>query len=450
MDRRNGSKVRAFLKGVAVVGAVACGIAVAGIALLAVVVHQALEGFDEIGKTGCADSDVELVAAAARGDIDVVRRELDHGTKVGETDSDGNSALACAGPRGHEAVVALLLDRGAKPLTYARDGDTVLADAVRFCQPKVADLLIRAGADPDASGRDVSLLDEAARVGDPQLTQVLLDGGADPASFTGDAAGLDYGVESTSECAVPTDADRAATLAALGAGGADPSAVLGGAVQLPVAVGGPLVTDAIGRGADPNSKAAGPVVALATAGRDPDMVAVLLAAGADPNRGPAPSAEPEPADPGQPTTTTTLPPFELFGASLCEGPIDPMRCDVSLALRQFSSTTTYGGTGPTMDGGEVLGARDRATAPPLLIAAWDGDAEIVRLLLDAGADPRALSADGYGPLHAAAAGGDTGIVQLLLAAGAAQPVSGEAVAPSTIAANAGRKDLARVLEAAGR
>lgn len=85
-----------------------------------------------------------------------------------------------------------------------------------------------------------------------------------------------------------------------------------------------------------------------------------------------------------------------------------------------------------------------------MVAAWGGDADIVQLLLDAGADPRALSPDGYGPLHAAAAGGDTEVVRLLLAAGASTAAEGEVVAPSTIAETAQRTELADLLRAVGR
>lgn len=411
-----------------------------------------LEGLNGLGSNGCRESEVPIVVAAATGDVDAVRRELDDGTEADVVDTDDNSPLACAGPRGHEAIVAVLLDRGADPDTIARDGDTVLGDAVRFCEPAVAALLLDAGA-ASISGRSASLLDQAARQGDRPMVEVLLEGGVDPSSFVGDADLSDLSAESTSECPTPTSDDQAAALRTLLEWRADPSAVLGSSVGLPVELNRVLVAEAIARGGDPASEAAGPVVAVAVAGRDPDMVALLLAAGADPDRDRAEAPDPDrdPQSPG--ATTTTLPPFELFGSILCDEPIDPMRCDVALALRQFSSTTASGAEVDGDDGRERsadLSARFRASATPLMIAAWQGDVAMVRTLLGAGADPRLVTADGHGPLHAAAAGGSAEIVQLLLAAGASSPAPGEVVAPSLIATNAGRADLAKVLQAVGR
>ncbi len=75
-------------------------------------------------------------------------------------------------------------------------------------------------------------------------------------------------------------------------------------------------------------------------------------------------------------------------------------------------------------------------------------ADLVRLLLDKGADPGIKDINGYTPLHRAAPRKDTALLELLIARGA--PVnakSADGVTPLTIALNAGNREAAaRLLE----
>lgn len=71
--------------------------------------------------------------------------------------------------------------------------------------------------------------------------------------------------------------------------------------------------------------------------------------------------------------------------------------------------------------GSLVNARGRDGSTPLHMAAWKGKAEVVRLLLEAGADVNAHNNNthwGTTPLHAAAHANRKGIVELLIAGGA--------------------------------
>src|SRR6516162_8666350 len=69
----------------------------------------------------------------------------------------------------------------------------------------------------------------------------------------------------------------------------------------------------------------------------------------------------------------------------------------------------------------LLEARDKDQSTPLHCAAWKGHCEIVKLLLEAGADVNAENENdhwGTTPLHAAAHANQAGIAQLLIDHGA--------------------------------
>jgi len=67
--------------------------------------------------TGNTDSigESDFLAAAARGDADVVRGGLDGGVAADTADTYGNTALMMACARGQREVCRVLLDAGANP-----------------------------------------------------------------------------------------------------------------------------------------------------------------------------------------------------------------------------------------------------------------------------------------------------------------------------------------------
>jgi ankyrin repeat protein len=99
-----------------------------------------------------------------------------------------------------------------------------------------------------------------------------------------------------------------------------------------------------------------------------------------------------------------------------------------------------------LEKGENPNAKNKTGRTPLHVAAYMGHVEVVRLLLEHGADPNAKDKDGHTPLHDATSGGYVDVVKLLLKHGAspnAQNKDGET--PLHDAAYRGHVDVVRLL-----
>ena len=94
-----------------------------------------------------------------------------------------------------------------------------------------------------------------------------------------------------------------------------------------------------------------------------------------------------------------------------------------------------------------LSARNAQKVTALHAGATRGDAEIVRMLLEAGADPNARQERGFVPLHSAAANGNAPVVELLLKHGArADAKADDGKTPADMAGDRGHTDLAETLK----
>jgi ankyrin repeat protein/tetratricopeptide (TPR) repeat protein len=122
-----------------------------------------------------------LIAAATKGQLAVAKYLLDHGADVNGRASNGGSVpLLAAAENGHKAMVELLLARGAD---VSGKGLNPLYEAVAHGFTGVAEVLIASNADVNlpcgtaTGGRRP--LHAAVRSGRPELIQLLLTHGAD-------------------------------------------------------------------------------------------------------------------------------------------------------------------------------------------------------------------------------------------------------------------------------
>jgi ankyrin repeat protein len=98
-----------------------------------------------------------------------------------------------------------------------------------------------------------------------------------------------------------------------------------------------------------------------------------------------------------------------------------------------------------------LAARNAQKVTALHAGASRGDAEIVKMLLEAGADANARQHGGFVPLHSAAANGNAPVVELLLLHGAlADAKTDGGKTPADLATERGHQDLAEKLRKAGQ
>lgn len=120
-----------------------------------------------------------LSKAAAKGDLEEVRRLLVMGNEIDAADDGGWTALHWAAGSGNASVVRLLLENGGDSDPRNADRETPLHLAAKNGRIEVASLLLKYGANPsgeDAGGRTPSSL--AAEAGSTDMVKLLEAAGA--------------------------------------------------------------------------------------------------------------------------------------------------------------------------------------------------------------------------------------------------------------------------------
>ena len=131
---------------------------------------------------GGGGSDAPVADAAARGDLEAVRRLLRDGADVNASQGDGMTALHWAAERDDAELADVLLYAGARLDAGTRIGHyTPLHLAARSAGATLVELLLDAGGDPNANTTNsgATPLHLAAATGDPAVVGALAEAGAD-------------------------------------------------------------------------------------------------------------------------------------------------------------------------------------------------------------------------------------------------------------------------------
>lgn len=365
-----------------------------------------------------AAADAPLIAAARTGDAGRVAALLAEGADARAAAPDGTTALHWAARAAAAGVVEQLLAAGADPERASRHGVTPLALAAQSGEPAVVGALLAAGADPNtATPAGETVLMAAARTGRvPVLDQLLAAGAAVDAaeSWRGQTALMWAAAE-----------NNAAAVARLLAAGADVEArSSGGLTPLLFAVregGLDAVRALLAGGADANAgisnttAGSGSYTPAATGRTSPlalavinahfELAAVLLEAGADPAardaRGSVLHALAWIRRPGSgrpPEPTGNLDSLALARRLLAQG-ADP---DVRIAWREIPFEVDLGIVKPPPNVSVGRNYLSFVGATPFYLAAKHADLDLMRLLVDYGADPLTPTGQGVTPLMAAA------------------------------------------------
>jgi ankyrin repeat protein len=249
-----------------------------------------------------ADGTTALHWASYRDDLDSVTVLIAAGAKVNAANDLGATPLWIASENGGAALVEALLEAGANPNLTLLLGETPLMLASRTGKAAVVELLLKSGAAVNArAARGQTALMWAAAERHPHVVRALLVKGADvhlrSDTWSQVMAVPPHGVPLYNKtiphggdtallfAARSGDLASATLLVAAGANVNDADAWGVSATVMAAHAGfGELVAFLLDRGADPNASAAGfAAIHAAIMRRDLGMVRVLLAHDADPN-----------------------------------------------------------------------------------------------------------------------------------------------------------------------
>jgi ankyrin len=355
-----------------------------------------------------AASTARLLDAVKSGNVQEVHAALRDPGAANAREVDGTTALHWAVRADDLDIARLLLQAGAEADAANRYGVTALSLAAANGNPAMIQLLVKAGADPNRASREgQTVLMTAARSGNAAAVRLLLDAGADVNAserWLGEtplmwAAALDHAgaVEALAAYGADLDARSAlSTIPALQAAGIGLITMefpKGGWTALMYAAreGALQSTRALARaGAEVN--AAGPdgttPLMLAIINAQYDVASALLEAGADPNR----------AD--QSGMTALYAAVDMHTPVWMQGRPDPRpsgaldEVDIVKALLSRGARVDAGLTAPLLQRNHTAGDGGLGEgATPLMRAAKSGDAGLIRLLLDNGADPSIVLAN---------------------------------------------------------
>jgi cytohesin len=404
--------------------------------------------------------------AVSSGHAKNVEALLEHGADPDARNENGAAPLHLASDGGHVEVIHALLEAGADPNLENGDGETPLHSA---SGKQVAEILLEHGADPNVKNESgaapLHLASEETLLDDPdaEMAGVLLENGADPnLSRSGDTplhvavgsgdveviralleAGADPSVENEDGKEPLHSVSESQVAELLLDEGADPNArdssdrtplhymlQMKSGEQVKA-----LASLLLERGADPNAQNDDGFTPLHRVAQNRSneetgaLASLLLEQGADPTlySGIAPPAIEAARHVGNESVVEALEDAQESAGKANQEDDGSSQLNASLLdqarngnLGEVQDLLERGADPNAMyeaqtEGGET-DVSGNVTA--LLFASWAGHTEIVKTLLEAGAEPDRGALNGKTPLAAAAGYGHPGIVEVLLEAGA--------------------------------
>ncbi|MBV9507744.1 MAG: ankyrin repeat domain-containing protein [Acidobacteriia bacterium] len=367
------------------------------------------------GLLRAATSNAQLIDAVKREDVAAVRGFVAQHADVNAPEADGSTALHWAAQRNNLEIAGLLLGAGAKVNAATRYNVTPLALAATNGNAAMIERLLQAGADANStSSEGQTALMTAARNGSVAAVKVLLTHGAqvntkEPfrgqtalmwAAGEGNAAAAEMLIEFGADAKTTSKTGFTALLFAVRNHHTDTAKAL------------------LAHGANVEDRAPDGTTALnmSVVNGYYDLASVLLDFHANPNA-PDPNGSPlhslawlrkpgtpweaaglgeDPIGPPKPTGNVTS--EDLAKKLLAHGE-DP---NIRIAWKEMRMTK---GLGTTSNPPNVPLGRHYLSfvgATPFYVAARNGDAPLMRLLVEGGADPKIPTAVGVTPLMAAA------------------------------------------------
>jgi uncharacterized protein len=359
---------------------------------------------------GSARAEVSLIDAVRNHDKAAVRTLLQNRADVNATGADGATPLHWAAHMDDAETAAVLIANGANVKTVNRHGVSPLWLAAINGNASLIELLLKAGADPNttAAGGETVLM-TAARTGKPEAVKALIAHGADvnlKERARGQSA-LMWAAAEGNTAVIEVLAANKADLRARSAGGFSPLlfAVREGKLD--------AVRALIKAGADINEKTLAPPTArrkpagqadsgepaggtsalvLAVANAHFELAAYLLAAKADPN------ADEQGWSALHQITWVRNPGY----GDNKPGPQGSGSVDSLDLVRRLAAAGANINARMTKKAEMGTTALDNVGATPFLLAARAADTELMRLLIELGADPLLANAANVTPLLAAA------------------------------------------------
>ena len=328
-----------------------------------------------------ADGTTALYWAATKNDVAIGSALIRAGADVKAASRYGITPLQVACLNGNAEFIELLLKAGADPNAATPAGETALMTASRTGVADAVNALLARSADPNAkeSLRGQTALMWAAGEGHSEVIKALLERGADlRARSNAGWTALLFAVRDG-------HIDAAETLLHAGADVND---------ALPANTGGSRrrPEGAPGGADDPRGLSA---LHLAVASRHYELAAILLDKGADPNAsGPGWTALHHLTWVRKPGQGTNGPPPR--GSGNMDSP-ELIRRLAKAGANLNARVTRKPSAGTT--------ALNFVGGTPFFLAARTADVEMMRLLVDLGADPMIANEDGTTPLMAAAGAG---------------------------------------------